>query len=116
MYPTFCSYRAVTGREDRYFAAVSEDFSLGGYQPGLALGETDGQVEVLVAPDGRTARLAQAEVRLGLPESAALAMMDAVEEAIEDAMAAGAGQETISGLEGTLALLERSFGDEYGGV
>jgi hypothetical protein len=103
-------------QEDRYFAAVSEDFALGGRQPGLALGEEEGQVEVLVAPDGRTARLAQAEVRLGLPESAALAMMDAVEEAIEDARAASAGGETIARLEQTLALLERSFDDEFFGL
>src|SRR5947209_4325652 len=88
MYPTFCSFRADLAPEDPHFAAMAEIFKLGDYRPGLALAEVEGQVEVLVAPDGRTAQLPVAAVRRGLSEDAAMAMMDAVEEAIEDARAA----------------------------
>lgn len=113
MYPTFCSFPAGLAPEEPHFAAVAADSGLGAYRPGLALGEADGHIEVLVAPDGLTIRLPPAQVRLGLPEEAALAMMDAVEEAIEDALDAGADA-AVPALERTLALLERSLREGSG--
>ncbi len=104
MYPTFCSFRADMAADDPYFAAVAADFGLGAARPGLAIGARDGQVEVVTAPDGRTAWLPEKAVRLGLPENAALGLMDAVEEAIEDARDAGLA--TTEALEATLSLCE----------
>jgi hypothetical protein len=117
MYPTFCSFRADFAPEDPHFAAVAMSFGLGNYRPALAIAEAGAEVEVLVAPDGRTVRLPRAAVRMGLREDAALGMMDAVEEAIEDALAVdGTGAATVAAMERTLALLERSLGDEFGEV
>ena len=107
MYPRFCAFPVQTDQDDPYLAAVAADFSLGNRRPGLILSEQGGNLEVLVSPDGRAAVLPASAVRAGLPENAALALMDAVEEAIEDAVEAEPlDSALVTRLETTLELLE----------
>ncbi|HXT34351.1 MAG TPA: hypothetical protein VN837_02130 [Chloroflexota bacterium] len=108
MYPQFCAFPVQTNQDDPYLAAVAADFGLGNRRPGLILTEQGGNLEVLVSSDGRTAVLPASDVRAGLPENAALALMDAVEEAIEDAVETEPlDSARITRLETTLELLER---------
>ncbi len=110
MYPTFCSYQAELEDEESFFANVAAASGPGQARPGLALGEHEGRIEVLVAPDGRTAIVQRAAVQFGLPEAVALAMMDAVEEAIEDTRDEFPNNTTrLTLLETTLHLLERAL-------
>jgi hypothetical protein len=108
MYPQFCTFPALLGEDDPYLAAVAADFGLGNRRPGLILAEQGGNLEVLVSPEGRIAVLPANVVRAGLPENAALGLMDAVEEAIEDAVEAEPlDSALVTRLEKTLDLLER---------
>ncbi len=112
MYPQLCSIRTNQIVDDLYFSAVAADFGLSSSHPGVILGEREGQLQVLVAPDGRTVLLPASAVRPGLREDVALALMDAVEEAIEDAREQGAPAAVVERLEQTLLLLDRCLGDE----
>ncbi|HVC83046.1 MAG TPA: hypothetical protein VNL35_21370 [Chloroflexota bacterium] len=106
--PQFCTFPAQMDQDDPYLAAVAADFGLGNRRPGLILTEQAGNLEVLVSPDGRIAVLPVNVVRVGLPENAALALMDVVEEAIEDAVEAEPlDSALVTRLETTLDLLER---------
>ena len=112
MYPQFCAFPAQVDQDDPYLAAVAADFGLGNSRPGAIVGEREGRLEVLVAPDGRLALLPAHEVGRGLPDDAALALMDAVEEAIEDALdAEPLDSARVTRLEETLQLLERCMGE-----
>jgi len=111
LYPTFCRFPA--GEEDPYVARAAVEAGLGGRRPGLALGEHDGMVEVVVGVEGRTATFPAAQVTLGLSDDAAMALMDAVEEAIEDALEVPEPDPAlVIRLEDTLALLDQYLGDE----
>lgn len=111
MYPSFCRFPA--GEEDPYVARAAEEAGLGVRRPGLALGEREDSVEVVIAVDGRTATFPLAQVTFGLPDDAAMALMDAVEEAIEDALEGPDPDPDLAArIEETLALLDRCFGDE----
>lgn len=111
MYPCFCSYRLPNIPADPYVVAAAELAHLSGeYLPGLALGETDGLIEVIVAPDGRTGQLEAGSVRMGLSGSQALTLMDQVEEAIEDAIEAG-DDDLAQRIEQTLDLLDQCLDD-----
>lgn len=112
MYPQFCSFPSQIGQDDSYLAAVAADFGLGDRRPGLILAEQGDNLEVLVSSEGRTAILPASSVRQGLPEDATLALMDAVEEAIEDALEAEPMDSArITRLEETLQLLEQCMGE-----
>jgi len=111
MYPRFCRFPA--GEEDPYVARAAAESGMGTWRAGLALGERDGMVEVVVGADGRTATFPAAQVTLGLPDHVAMALMDAVEEAIEDALEqADPDPALVVRLEDTLALLDQYLGDE----
>ena len=112
MYPTFCRFRADSAPEDRYFAEVAGRFALGGWRPGLALGAADALIEVLAAADGRTIRVPETDVTFGLDEAVALSLLDAVEEALEDAHEQGERASMQGQLQATLDLLERALGDQ----
>src|SRR5689334_21703693 len=113
MYPTFCRFPADAAGDDPTFAAVSAAFGLGRQRPGLALEEQGGMVRVLVIPGGRTQLFPTALLKPGLPEDAALGLMDAVEEAIEDAREDQDGdRDLVTRLEATLALMERCLVDD----
>jgi hypothetical protein len=110
MYPTLCSYRSDLEGDETDFAALTAPNALGPSRPGLALSEHGDRVEVLIAPNGRTISVPRDAIRPGLPELVALAMMDAVEEAIEDARDQSPdGAPLIARLETTLGLLERAL-------
>jgi hypothetical protein len=110
MYPTFCSYRTDTVEDEPDFSTLAKTTSPGPTRPGLAVFERDDHIEVLVAPNGRTISLPCSAVRLGLSELVALAMMDAVEEAIEDARdEVPSDAQLIARLETTLNLLEQAL-------
>jgi len=103
MYPRFCRFPA--GEEDPYVARAAAESGMGTWRAGLALGERDGMVEVVVGADGRTATFPAAQVTM--------ALMDAVEEAIEDALEqADPDPALVVRLEDTLALLDQYLGDE----
>ncbi|MDB5076494.1 MAG: hypothetical protein JWO42_2673 [Chloroflexi bacterium] len=110
MYPRFCSFRDESGAADSYFTEVAAEYGLGAARPGLAIGETDDLIDVIAGVDGRTVRVDRADVRFGLPENATLAMMDATEEAIEDALGEEPRDDAqVARLEQTLAVLESSL-------
>jgi hypothetical protein len=90
---------------------VAVAFGLGAARPGLALHETAGHIAILAGVDGRVAQVDEVDVHFDLPESVALAMMDAVEEALEDSRADDVrDQGRIERLERTLALMEQCLG------
>ncbi|MGH2386938.1 MAG: hypothetical protein ACRDIE_01945 [Chloroflexota bacterium] len=108
MYPQFCAFPVHLSHGDRYLDAVAADFGLGSFRPGVIMNEQDDMVEVITAVDGRTSRLPTAQVRRGLNEGAALALMDALEEAIEDTLEAEPlDAARLARLEENLSLLER---------
>jgi hypothetical protein len=108
LYPQFCTFPAHLGRGDRYLDAVAVDFGLGSLRPSVMVSEQNDMVEVITAVDGRTSMLPVAQVRRGLNEGAALALMDALEEAIEDTLEAEPlDAARLARLEETLSLLER---------
>lgn len=113
MYPTFCRFPASL-YDDPPLAAVATEAGMGSWRPGLALDAADEQqVRVLVAPSGATLLLPVARIVLGLSTEAALAMMDSVEEAIEDAIESD-NRELAARLEAALTLLERTIDDDSG--
>ncbi len=113
MYPQFCTFPAHLGRGDRYLDAVAVDFGLGSFRPSVMVSEQNDMVEVITAVDGRTTALPVNQVRRGLNEGAALALMDALEEAIEDTLEAEPlDAARLARLEETLSLLERCLADE----
>ncbi len=115
MYPQFCAFSVQTGQDDRYLAAVAVDFGLGNRRPGAILGERENLLEVLVGVDRRTTWLPENEVRRGLAENVAMALMDAVEEAIEDALETEPTDTArVTRLEETLQLLEQCLGSPEG--
>ncbi len=108
MNPTFCTYRNNPGLADSYFSGVAASHGLGDRRPGLAVSAIDEQMQVIVAADGRSELVPRALVDLALAEAIALDLMDAMEEAIEDAIDRGqADRATIDRLENNLALMER---------
>ena len=108
MYPQFCAFPRHLSYADPYLDAVAADFGLGALRPGVIVGEVGDALEVMTAPDGRTALIPIGEVRRGLSESAAFALMDAVEEAIEDTLDVEPLDEArLSRLEESLRLMER---------
>jgi hypothetical protein len=110
MNPTFCTYRDNPQVSDAYFADVAAAHGLGGRRPGLAVGSSDGCVEVIVAVDGSVAQIPGSLVDTVLPTEVILALMDAIEEAIEDAIESEPRDERIvARLEANLALMERAF-------
>jgi len=112
MYPTFVRFVPDRNTDDPLFAMVAADFGLGNTRPGLALRQHEGHIEVLIAPDGRTALFAPSALLPGLPASAALGLMDALEEAIEDALDLDdVASTTLARLQETLVLLERCMPD-----
>lgn len=113
MYPTFCQFRVTDAPEDPAISAVAAAFGLGSWRPGSALAEEDDLIEVLINLEGDSARVPASAIRLGLPEDVALGMMDAVEEAIEDAYELeGAASERVVRLQATLDLLERTMAED----
>lgn len=111
LYPSFCLFPADAARDDPVLAQVAGACGLGARRPGLVLEAVDGLLRVLVSAEGETALLDPARVRLGVAEDVALGLMDALEEAIEDARGGGAAGRAER-LEATLALLERTLGDD----
>ena len=108
MYPAFCTIPRQTAYADPIFALASE--RLRGGWPGLILAVRGDVAEVLIAADGAVVQVAGAEVTPRLPDDVALDLMDAVEEAIEDAQELG-DRSRAARLEATLALLERALDD-----
>jgi hypothetical protein len=112
-YPAFCLFVAGDVADDPLVAAVAAEYRLGRRRPGLILGEEAGMLRVLVAVDGGTALLTPAQIVPGAPEEVALGLMEAVEDAIEDAHESQQPQrEHIARLEATLALLEQALADD----
>jgi hypothetical protein len=110
MNPTFCTYRECPHLADAYFAEVAGENGLGNRRPGLALSAQDERLEVIVAADGRVAPIDRAFVDLFPPEAIVLSLMDAVEEAIEDALEGVApATHVVERLEANLALMERTY-------
>jgi hypothetical protein len=110
MYPTFCAYRIDSIDEEPDFSMLAGISGPGPTRHGLALSEHDDHIDVLVAPNGRSISLPRASVRFGLTELVALSMMDAVEEAIEDARdELPADAQLIARLETTLSLLVQAL-------
>ncbi|HVA92717.1 MAG TPA: hypothetical protein VNL71_23090 [Chloroflexota bacterium] len=108
MYPQFCAFPCHLSYADRYLDAVAADFGLGPLRPGVIVGEAGDALEVMTAADGRRTLLPAREVRRGLSEGAAMALMEAVEEAIEDTLEAEPlDAARLSRLEETLQLMER---------
>jgi hypothetical protein len=113
-YLTFCLFPlSATVVDDPIFARIAAEHGLGKRRPGLVVGEEQGMRRVLVSAQGDTALFDAAQLVLQVSEPLALALMDAVEEAIEDAReGADPRPPRIDALEQTLALMERAFDDE----
>ena len=112
MNPTFCTYRENPHLSDGYFADVAAAHGLGIRRPGLVVSSGEESAEVIVAADGRVERIPSSLVDLALPAEVILAMMDAGEEAIEDAVEGEVTDEqAVARLEANLALMERAFDD-----
>ena len=111
MVPAFCTIPRRADYTDPLFSLVAE--RLHGGWPGLLLEERDGGYDVLVAADGTVAQVPAADITRRLPEHLALDLMDAIEEAIEDAQESG-DRERAARLESTLALLERALDEGEG--
>jgi hypothetical protein len=111
-YPMFCLFRHDATEEDPIFARIATEFGLGGWHPGVVTAEEEGLLRVVVTADGHTALLEPTHVRMNVSEEIGLALMDAVEEAIEDARDQGDLQTgRVARFEQVLALLERAFDD-----
>jgi hypothetical protein len=109
MYPTFCTRGDQPDVPGVSFAAVARAQGLGSARPGLALREEGDLVEVIVDLESKVERWPAASVRYEVPERLALALMEAVEEAIEDALEAEPPSPgRVSALERLLGLMEQA--------
>jgi hypothetical protein len=108
LYPQFCAFPSHLSYPDPYLEAVAADFGLGARRPGVIIGEMGDALEVLTAPDGQTTLIPTGDVRRGLSETVAIALMDAVEEAIEDTLdAEPLDAARLARLEESLRVMER---------
>lgn len=106
MHPAFCTVPRRVEYTDPLFSSAAD--RLRGGWPGVLLEEHDDACAVLVAADGAVAQVPVTEVTRRFPEDLALELMDAIEEAIEDAQDLG-DRERAARFESTLALLERAL-------
>jgi hypothetical protein len=116
LYPQFCSFPSHLSYADPYLEAVAADFGLGLRRPGVIVGEVGDALEVMTTADGQITLIPSGEVRCGLSENAAIALMDAVEEAIEDTLdAEPLDAARLARLEESLRMMERCLeGQEEG--